>query len=76
MICSGPSSAGRLAAPALSASPHTCWNRSGTKWIGCQPYATSAASSTFLGPMAAIHTGMCSRTGLAISFSGLPRPVP
>ena len=44
--------------------------------MGCQPSASSAASSTFLGPSAAINIGMRSRTGLLMSFNALPRPVP
>ena len=76
MICSGAMSALRLADPARNASPHTCWKRSGTKWIGCQPCATSAASSTFFGPIAAIQIGMSERKGLAVNLSGFPRPLP
>ncbi|SHT93648.1 Uncharacterised protein [Mycobacteroides abscessus subsp. abscessus] len=44
--------------------------------MGCQPSAISAVSATFLGPSAAISTGMRSRTGWLISFRALPRPVP
>jgi hypothetical protein len=65
-----------LALPASRDSPHTDAAFSGTKKIGSQASAISAASSTFFGPSAASITGMRSRTGVLISFSGLPRPVP
>ena len=65
------------AAPAAaSASPHTSRAFSGTKKIGIQPSAISAASSTFFGPIAAMKIGMRSRTGWLMSLSGLPSPVP
>ena len=44
--------------------------------MGSQTSASSAASSTFFGPIAASITGICARTGWLMSFSGLPSPVP
>src|SRR5260221_12803158 len=72
---SGPSDGSRFAWPAASAAPHTDAAFSGKYQIGCQPSASSAAISTFLGPSAATKIGIRSRTGWLISFSGLPSPV-
>ena len=67
---------GRLASPALSWSPHTCWCCSGMNMIGSQPSACSAVASTLL-PMSDAHQiGMSARTGWLMSLSGLPSPVP
>lgn len=73
---SSPSAGSRRSRPAARDAPHTSPAFSGTKKMGSQPSASSAASCTFFGPMAAITIGMRSRTGWLISLSGLPRPVP
>ena len=76
LICSGPSSGSRLAAPASSESPQTSRARSGMNRIGSQPSASSAVISTFLSPSEATQIGMVSRSGWTRIFSGLPRPSP
>lgn len=38
------------------------------------PSAISPVCSRFLGPIAAMYSGMCSRSGCTVSLSGLPGP--
>ena len=66
----------RLASPAFSWSPHTCWNFSGMNMIGSQPSAISAVAVTLRPFRLAHQIGISLRTGWLISFSGLPSPVP
>ena len=72
----GGRSAERFAAPLARSSPQTSAAFSGWNRIGSQPSASSAVSSTFLGPSDATWIGMPDRRGCVMIFSGLPRPVP
>src|SRR6202043_3248670 len=72
---SGPSDGSRFAWPAASAAPHTDAAFSGKYQIGCQPSASSAASSTFLGPSAATNIGIRSQRDRVVP-AGVLQPLP
>ncbi len=60
--------------PARSAPSVVSSACSGAKKISRAPSAISPVCSRFFGPMAAMYSGIRSRTGWTVSFSGLPGP--